>query len=40
MSDKHNSPEEFARVLASELGKQIFQNKKIDTHIYIYRTWW
>ena len=25
MSDKDNSPEEFARVLASELGKKNFQ---------------
>jgi len=35
MSDKHNSPEEFARVLASELGKQSFQTKNLYVYMYI-----
>ncbi len=34
MSDKHNSPEEFARVLASELGKKSFQIQQYK-NIYI-----
>jgi SWI/SNF-related matrix-associated actin-dependent regulator of chromatin subfamily B protein 1 len=33
MSDKHNSPEEFARVLASELGKKNFETTKINIEI-------
>ncbi len=35
MSDKNNSPEEFARVLASELGKKNFETKK-KNNIEIY----
>ncbi len=36
MSDKNNSPEEFARVLASELGKKNFETKKKQNNIEIY----